>query len=148
MLSRSSIDEANRHLYAMHQQIQSLEGMVQQQNQELLDRDQQLVQLEENKNREIQTLKNRIQQLEEAAKVRETSIQELQGSVSHLQSVLQFLPCVRGLLKEMEHSATNTPQENSLTNHTDSHTDERTANHSNSVSPGNVSSKREKEYYF
>ncbi|XP_061192745.1 uncharacterized protein LOC133200947 [Saccostrea echinata] len=148
MLSRSSIDEANRHLYAMHQQIQSLEGMIQQQNQELLDRDQQLVQLEENKNREIQTLKKRVQQLEEEAEVRESSIQDLKGSVSHLQSVLQFLPCVRGLLKEMEHSAAKTSQENSLSNHTDSHTDEAMVNHSNSVSPGNVTSKREKEYYF
>lgn len=151
MLSRSSIDEANRHLYAMHQQIISLEEMVQQQNQALLDRDHQIALLEKNKNQEIQTLKNQVHRLEEEVEVRDTNIESLKEGVDQLQSVLQFLPCVRGLLKEMEHSAGKTQPEKSLTNHTDNHMDEVTVNHSNGESPGNTdmsNTSNDKEFYF
>ena len=148
MLSRSSIDEANRHLYAMHEQILSLQGMVQQQNQELLDRDQQITQLELSKSQEIKTLKNQVLLLKEEMELKEATIRDLNESVSQLQSVLQFLPCVKGLLKEMEHSAVRAPQGKLLTNHTDNHTDEVIMNNGGGESPRSTKTSSEKELYF
>ncbi|XP_060073706.1 uncharacterized protein LOC132553474 [Ylistrum balloti] len=149
MLSRTNIQEANKHLHAMHQRIASLENTIQHQNQTLIDRDlmyqQQFQQLKAVKEEEIKALQSRIYEGEhdskekdkllavqkQLAEEKDFRIKDLEEKVDKLKQILQFLPNLKSMvsvLDSVSHSEflTNGDLENIhgnlRTNHVLSHT--------------------------
>ncbi|OWF48886.1 uncharacterized protein LOC110452487 [Mizuhopecten yessoensis] len=127
MLSRTNIQEANKHLHAMHQRIASLENTIQHQNQTLIDRDlmyqQQFQQLKAGKEEEVKELQSRLHEEEHNSKEKDglldvqkqlteekdLKIRDLEEKVDILNQVLQFLPNLKsmvGVLDSVNHSET------------------------------------------
>ncbi|XP_033738318.1 uncharacterized protein LOC117325915 isoform X2 [Pecten maximus] len=115
MLSRTNIQEANKHLHAMHQRIASLENTIQHQNQTLIDRDlmyqQQFQQLKAGKEEEIKAIQIRLYEEErdskekdkllevqkQLAEEKDLEIKELEEKVNILKHILQFLPNLKSM---------------------------------------------------
>ncbi|XP_069126755.1 vimentin-type intermediate filament-associated coiled-coil protein-like [Argopecten irradians] len=128
MLSRTNIQEANKHLHAMHQRIASLENTIQHQNQTLIDRDlmyqQQFQQLKAVKEEEIKTIQNRLHEEErdskekdkllevqkQLAEEKDLKIKELEEKVNILKQILQFLPNLKSMVSVLD-SVNDSPTE-------------------------------------
>lgn len=116
MLSRTSIQEANKHLHAMHERIASLENTIQHQNQTLIDRDlmyqEQFQQLHASKGAENQTLHSKIKDVErdsmekdkllevqkQLAEAKDIKINDLEEKVDILNQILTFLPTLKSMV--------------------------------------------------
>ncbi|KAK3090388.1 hypothetical protein FSP39_011443 [Pinctada imbricata] len=118
MLSRTSIDEANRHLLAMHERVSYLEKVVQEQNQALLDKDSHLqhkmAELERIKVKEIQNMKGQMQDLQEEVSQKDAIIQRLQEEASSMKKVYAFLPHLKQLVNTMENTCPEQSENNTL----------------------------------
>ncbi|XP_033738316.1 uncharacterized protein LOC117325915 isoform X1 [Pecten maximus] len=120
MLSRTNIQEANKHLHAMHQRIASLENTIQHQNQTLIDRDlmyqQQFQQLKAGKEEEIKAIQIRLYEEErdskekdkllevqkQLAEEKDLEIKELEEKVNILKHILQFLPNLKSMVSVLD----------------------------------------------
>lgn len=132
MVTRTSIQEANRHLHAMHQRISALETTVQHQNQTLLERDgvfqHQINELTLSKEDEILKLKNNVQTLQMSLNTKNLEVQDLQQQVDHkdlkikmltdavhmAQSLAQHIPNLHAVIQTIESLKSSNVQDNGL----------------------------------